>query len=436
MRPISSGIPKPMVPLLGKPLIQHITELLRDSGIREIRVTLGYEPEAIIDHLGDGSAFGVEISYHVEKVALGTAGGVRACRDFVGDDDFLVISGDAACDFDLAEFIDYHNRYRAAVSMALYSHSEPLQYGLVLTDTVGRVLGFIEKPSWERVITDCVNTGIYIVSSRAMELIPESVSFDFARDLFPMLLRRGEDIRAVRLDGYWCDVGNPESYYRCCMDALEGRLRLIPAADELFGSVWSASNLPQGVKFVPPCSIGTNVSIEPGTVIGPRAILGDGVRVKRGAVIRDSVLDNGSVIGAETVLSGCVICRSAEVPEGMRIGYGEVIASPESRFPPDSKQTPKSVARPRVPMRRQRELLVSGRAEIMRVLTESLTEFGTDFTDFSDGLKIATAAGLVRISPSPEREAIVVEATANEMEFSDELCAEYEGIVRNIAKEH
>ncbi|MEA5151294.1 MAG: nucleotidyltransferase family protein, partial [Oscillospiraceae bacterium] len=180
----------------------------------------------ITEYFGDGSRLGVALQYRVEKEALGTAGGVKNCADFYGDEDFLVISGDAACDLDLGELMRRHRAGGAAATIALYREAEPLSYGLAVTDGGGLVRAFVEKPRWSRVVTDHVNTGIYALSPRAMELVPPGKPFDFANDLFPLLLARGERILGTALDGYWCDVGTPLSYYRCCVDALEGRLAL------------------------------------------------------------------------------------------------------------------------------------------------------------------------------------------------------------------
>ena len=149
---------------------------------------------------------------------------MRACSDFYGEDDFLVISGDAACSFDLLGLYRRHQQADAAVTIALYPNAEPLQYGLVLQDRQGFVQHFIEKPDWEHVVTDLVNTGIYIVSPRAMAYVPEEQPFDFAKDLFPLLLAAHEPILGVPMDGYWCDIGTPRAYYQCSLDVLDGRL--------------------------------------------------------------------------------------------------------------------------------------------------------------------------------------------------------------------
>ena len=191
LRSITGKLPKP---------------LLRRSGFTDVCATLCYRPETIQEHCGDGSSYGVHLRYRIETEPRGTAGAVRACSDFYGRDDFLVISGDAACSFDLLRLYRQHQSSGAAVTVALYPDAEPLQYGLVLQDRQGYVRHFIEKPDWPHVVTDLVNTGIYIVSPRAMTYVPEDTPFDFANDLFPLLLAADEPILGVPMDGYWCDI--------------------------------------------------------------------------------------------------------------------------------------------------------------------------------------------------------------------------------------
>ena len=226
LKAVTGEAPKPMAPLLGRPMLEHILLLLKEQGFTDLCAAVKYRAEDIIHYFGDGSALGVQLQYRIEEAPLGTAGGVKNCADFYGDEDFLVISGDAAGDFDLKKLMERHKESKAAVTLALCRHPEPLSYGLAVTDAGGLVRAFIEKPRWSRVVTDLVNTGIYILSPRVMELVPDGKPFDFAKDLFPRLLEKGELILGETMEGYWCDVGTPLSYYKCCVDALEGRLKL------------------------------------------------------------------------------------------------------------------------------------------------------------------------------------------------------------------
>ena len=224
LRPVTGELPKPMVNLIGVPVMERIVEMLRSQGFTELCAALCYRPEVIQDHFGDGSKFGVHMEYRVQTEPIGTAGSVLQCRDFYGDEDFLVMSGDAVCDFDLRILMERHRTADAAVTMALHPNAEPLQYGLVLLDRNSRVRHFVEKPDWPQVVTNLVSTGIYVLSPRAMHYVPEGQNFDFAKNLFPLLLQSSETILGVPMEGYWCDIGTPRAYYQCCLDVLDGRL--------------------------------------------------------------------------------------------------------------------------------------------------------------------------------------------------------------------
>ena len=227
LRAVTHGaIPKPMAELGGRPVLENIVRHLAACGFTELCCALAYRPEVIREHFGDGSAFGVHMEYRIEERSLGTAGAVKNCRDFTGEGDFLVMGADAACDLDLRALWKAHCRAKPAVTMALHPHASPLAYGLAVTDAEGYVRSFIEKPAWGQVVTDLVNTGIYILGGEAMAFVPEGVPFDFARDLFPRLLHCGLPILGVPLEGYWRDIGDPGSYYQANLDAWEGRLRL------------------------------------------------------------------------------------------------------------------------------------------------------------------------------------------------------------------
>lgn len=230
LRAVTGGAPKPLVPLLGRTMLEHVLHLLIKHGFDEVCISLRYRAEEIIRRLPDGGELGIKLQYRVEPEPLGTAGGVKNCADFYGEEDFLVMSADAACDFDLAGLMRVHRERGALATLALHPSPDPLAYGLAVTDADGRIRGFVEKPTWERVVTNLVSTGIYVISPRAMDYVPRGTPFDFARDLFPRLIERGELIRGVEMRGYWRDIGSPASYYRACLDVLEGRVELTPGA--------------------------------------------------------------------------------------------------------------------------------------------------------------------------------------------------------------
>ncbi|MDR0839676.1 MAG: NTP transferase domain-containing protein [Oscillospiraceae bacterium] len=225
LRPISGNMPKPMIRIGGEPVLAHIIRLLRRNGVTDARLTLGYMPHVITDYFGDEFE-GVALTYSTEATPRGTAGGVRDCADFVGGADFLVVSGDCVCDFDLAALTELHRARGSAVTIALHQTQEPPEYGLVVCREDGRIEKFVEKPAWEGVVTDMVSTGIYVLSPAVLAEIPETGACDFGRDLFPKLLAAGTPMYAAAPEGYWRDIGTPESYYGCRDDALRGLVKL------------------------------------------------------------------------------------------------------------------------------------------------------------------------------------------------------------------
>lgn len=316
LRPLTLGRCKPMTPLFGKPVMGHIIDLLRRHGVTEIAVTLHYLPSTVMDFFGDGSDYGVHLHYVVEDVPVGTAGSVKMCMDFLGDEDFLVVSGDAVTDLDLTELTNRHLGRSAAASLALCRREEPLEYGLVRCDRSGTVLGFVEKPGWSQVSTELVNTGIYVLSRRAMDLVPEDTDFDFGKDLFPLLLKEGELLCGWEVPGYWQDMGDCGAYLESVRDALDGKVAL--------DLVTGMADIPAGVEVRSPCWISRRVSLARGCSIGPYTVLGEGSTVETGAVVERSVL-LGAHVGEGAEVTGAILCRGAAVHRRAMVNTGAVL---------------------------------------------------------------------------------------------------------------
>src|SRR6266487_3266838 len=237
LRPLTSNQPKPMVPIVGKPCMEHILELLRSHGLTDIVVTVAFLPQAIRSYFGDGENLGLSIEYSVEESPLGTAGSVRLASGRL-DDTFLVISGDALCDIDLGRIVESHREKNAAVTIGLKSVENPLEFGIVVTDEDGRVERFLEKPSWGQVFSDTINTGIYVLEPEVMRHVPAGEPYDFSKQLFPLLLEMGRPLYGHPFEGYWQDIGDLDQYRQANFDALDERVKLEVPGIRLRGNSW------------------------------------------------------------------------------------------------------------------------------------------------------------------------------------------------------
>mgnify|MGYP002510298837 CR=1 FL=1 len=325
LRPLSLGNPKPMTPLLGRPVMEHIINLLKEHGITDICVTLCYKPQSVMDCFGSGERLGVRLTWFVEDEPLGTAGSVKNCMPHIGAEDFLVISGDCVCDLDLSQLIRFHEERSAQATLGLYHHKSPLEYGLVLTGEDGRVERFVEKPGWGQVITDQINTGIYVLSPAAMDRVPQDAVWDFGKDLFPAMLREGAPLFALPLEGYWRDMGDCGAYLDCACDALSGKVKLDMGLPKRDSGIWSAQPLPREINLVPPCWVGRDVTLGAGCLIGPHTVLEEGAQVGERAMVQRSILLERACAGPRTTLYGAVLCRDASARKGAVLNEGTVL---------------------------------------------------------------------------------------------------------------
>ncbi len=327
LRPLTSNQPKPMVPIVGKPCMEHILELLRDHGFEDVVVTVAFLPQAIRSYFGDGSGVGVRIEYSVEENPLGTAGSVRHASDRL-DETFLVISGDALCDIDLRKIVDFHKQKGAAVTIGLKHVENPLEFGIVVTDEDGRVERFLEKPSWGQVFSDTINTGIYVLEPEVLRHVPTDRPYDFSKELFPLLLEMGRPIYGYVCEGYWQDIGNLDQYRRANFDALDEKVRLNVGGLKIRGDVWIGEGVEiddvEGVEG--PAYIGNYCTVSPESSVGPYTILGPGTTLRERARVARSVIDASCYVGRSTTIEGAILGRNcdvrahAHVHEGVSIG--------------------------------------------------------------------------------------------------------------------
>ena len=300
LRPLTCDCPKPMIRLMEQPVMQYALALLRQHGITDIAVTLGYLPDAIRDYFGAGDDFGVSLRYTAEPTPLGTAGGVRQARRFL-DEPFVVLSGDGVTDLDLTDAIAFHRRKGALATLVLKRADNPLDYGVVLTDADGRLRSFHEKPDWGDVISDTVNTGIYILEPQVLDHIPPDRPCDFGQELFPALVRQGLPVYGYVMSGYWCDIGDVRAYLAAHVDAMEGRIRLeglLPPRARV--TLMPGAAVDRSAVLEGPCLIGEGARVLPGATVGPHSVVGAGCVIGEGASVKRSVLSQAAATCTST----------------------------------------------------------------------------------------------------------------------------------------
>ncbi|MDR1100758.1 MAG: NTP transferase domain-containing protein [Clostridiales bacterium] len=300
LRPITCTKPKPMLDVLGKPVMQYIIELLKNHNITDIAVTLQYMPQAIVDYFGDGRAHGVNLQYFIENRPLGTAGSVKNAQSFMEGERFLVISGDCMTNIDLTSAIKFHEEKQSEATIVLTRAENPLEYGVVMIDDDGKIVHFLEKPDWSEVFSDTINTGIYILENNLLDNFAKNEKFDFSNDLFPMLLEDGKRLFGYPAEGYWCDIGDSAAYIKCNRDLTNHFISPAAVIDE-------------SAKIIEP------VHIESGAVIGknasvlPYSVIGQNAQIHEGASVKQSIINRNVVVGKQAQIRGAIICDNAKM---------------------------------------------------------------------------------------------------------------------------
>jgi mannose-1-phosphate guanylyltransferase len=302
LRPLTYEITKPMVPVLDRPVMEHIVDLLERHSFDGVIANLHYFPETIREH------FGERISYRYEEELLGTAGGVRACADFFGDEPFLVISGDALTDIDLSAFAARHREAGGIATLAVKQVPDTREYGVVLHDQQGRITGFQEKPSPEEALSDLGNCGIYMFDPRIFDYFPDRPFVDWAKDVFPVLLENDVPFHIHELSEYWNDIGSLGELRQGTFDALRGELRLEIQGEELRSglTVVGRSPLREDTDVDGSAWIGRDVQIGARVRLMGPIVLGGGAQVGDGAQLRESIVFPGTEVAPESILIGAI----------------------------------------------------------------------------------------------------------------------------------
>jgi mannose-1-phosphate guanylyltransferase/phosphomannomutase len=329
LRPLTCDFPKPMVPILNRPIAEHIINLLKRHQITEVIATLHYLPDVMRDYFQDGSDFGVQMTYAVEEdQPLGTAGCVKNIAELL-DETFLVISGDSITDFDLSAAIEFHKQQKSKATIVLTRVPNPIEFGVVITDKEHRIRRFLEKPSSSEIFSDTVNTGTYILEPEVLEYLPENQESDFSKELFPLLLEKGEPIYGYIASGYWCDVGHLDAYRESQYDGLHRKVKLDYAYEEQSPGVWVGQNtfIEPSAKLEAPCLIGSNCRIGARVRISAGTVVGDNVTIGADANLKRPIIWNGAIIGEEAHLRACAIGRGTRVDRRAHVLEGAVVGS-------------------------------------------------------------------------------------------------------------
>ncbi|RLE50464.1 MAG: hypothetical protein DRJ31_01210 [Candidatus Methanomethylicota archaeon] len=326
LRPLTSNRPKPMVPVANKPMLEYVIDLLKKHGFKDIYITVHYLKDAVTSYFEDGSQFGVNIQYSVEDKPLGTAGGVKQVVEYM-DDVFVVTSGDVLTDFNLSEIYNFHKSKGAAVTIALAKVENPLEYGVVVTDEEGRVRYFLEKPSWSELVSDTINAGIYVIDKDVFRYVEHGKEFDFSKNLFPLLLQKGEPVYGYLAKGYWCDIGNIAQYIQAHKDVVDGKVKVSLPGKQILPKIWveEGAVIDEGASIRGPAIIGKDARIRTGAEVLEYTFIGRGAAVDEKASIKHSIIMNRSFVGRSAELRGCIVGERVSVNQYARIFENAVI---------------------------------------------------------------------------------------------------------------
>jgi len=312
--PLTLDVPKPLVPVLDRPVVAHVIDYLKRYGVDDIIINVHYFPEAVRSYIGDGSAWGVRVEYLHEPELMGSAGAVRSVAErFTGT--FVVIGCDDVTDIDLHAALAFHRERAAEASIVLAEVADVSQYGAVVTAGDGRILQFQEKPAKGTELSHLANTGVYIFEPQLLQRIPAHTFYDFGKQVFPELLRAEAAFYGMAQDAYWCDIGTPPEYRRVHMDALRGKIKLtMPHNAQIHDSVLlgARAQISPEAHIVGPACIGAGSVIEAGAQVA-RSIFWERVRVGAGARVSDAVLATGACVEPAAIVGGGEYGQNARI---------------------------------------------------------------------------------------------------------------------------
>jgi len=326
LRPLTINRPKPLVPICNKPIMEHIIELLKLHGINDVVATLHYLADEIVSYFGDGREFGVNMMYSIEDEPLGTAGSVKKAEHFL-DDTFVIISGDALTDFDLEEVINFHREKGALATITLTRVENPLDFGVVITDEDGRILRFLEKPSWGEVFSDTINTGIYVMEPEIFDFIEAKKHCDWSKDIFPDIMERGLLLCGCVVEGYWCDIGNLQQYRQANYDLFSKKVKASIPGKQIRKNLWVGDNteIQPSAAINGPVVIGKNCRIKDLVNIDEFTAIGDNCIIEENSTIQRSIIWSNAYLGRNTKVSGTILGRQMTMKQNASTSEGAIV---------------------------------------------------------------------------------------------------------------
>ena len=313
LRPLTYHTPKPMVPVLNVPFLEHVIRNLKEHNITEIVMAQYYLAASMRDYFGDGSKLGVKLYYVMEESPLGSAGAVKNVEDFL-DCTFFVLNGDIIHNRDLTALLKYHRQHRAKATIVLTPVANPTLYGVVETDKRGRVTRFIEKPKPEEVSTNMINAGTWVVEPEVLQRIPPGTKFSFERDLFPQILVDGLPFYAYPTDNYWMDTGTPENYLQLHRDLLSGKHESYKPENDI--TIGNGCKIHASAKFKGKVIIGDNCVIASGAKLTGPVVIGPDCKIGEDTMISDSVVWHDTTIGKNATIMSSILADNCKIGDG------------------------------------------------------------------------------------------------------------------------
>jgi len=318
LRPLTPNTPKAMMPVLNIPFLSYVFRRLKSHGIGDIIITQSHFADAIKDHFGDGRRLGTTLKYVVEPVPLGTAGAVKNSQSLL-DETFLTLNGDVFTDLDDAALVKFHQQKKAVATIALTPVADPSSYGLIETNSDGRVLRFLEKPSLDQITTNMINAGTYVLEPEVLKLIPFSTKFSFERELFPELLARGEPVYAYPSDAYWIDMGTPENYLKLNCDLLLGKSRQYQPDKAKAVVIGKGSRVSSKAEIQGPVIIGQGCAVEPRAKIKGPAVIGTGTVLSEDTLVDNTIIWQNTSIDTRVTVKGSIVASNCHLEAGCQL---------------------------------------------------------------------------------------------------------------------